>query len=134
MVRVVAAVWIEEGRLLVARRGPGQRQAGLWELPGGKVEPGESDGAALERELAEELGVQVRAGPSIAEAVHHYDHGSICLVATRCWRSEGEPVAREHAALAWVSEAQLEALEWAPADVPLLESVRQLLREEASPP
>lgn len=125
--RVVAAVWVRDGRLLAARRPRHKREGGLWELPGGKVDEGESEAAALERELAEELGVRVRAVERLDASVHVYDHGRIELVA---WRVEGpdEPEAREHEALRWVGAADLDALAWAPADLPLLVRVRPLLR------
>lgn len=125
--RVVAAVWVEEGRVLAALRPPHVARGGLWELPGGKVEAGESDQAALERELQEELGVTVEAGPAVAEAV--YDYGDVCvrLVAVPCRLRSGVPAAREHDALRWLDAAGLDAVTWAPADLPLLPTVRAML-------
>ena len=91
MIRVVAAALIREGEVLVARRGPHQRNALQWELPGGKVEAGETDAQALTRELSEELDVEIAVERWLAEAVHHYDWGSICLVALRCRLVQGQP-------------------------------------------
>lgn len=121
--RVVAAVWLRDGRLFAAQRPLHKKQGGLWELPGGKVEPDEADAAAIVRELHEELGVTVRAVAPLATVVHPYEHGVIELVA---WHVEGggEPVAHEHAALRWVAAPDLDAVEWAPADRALLPRIR----------
>lgn len=126
-IRVVAAVLVEGGRVLAAQRAPPRREAGLWELPGGKVDGGESDAAAIVRELREELGVETRAVGLVDSVVHAYVHATIELVAWRVERVTGEPVAREHAALRWLTADELGDVPWAPADVPLLPAVRALL-------
>ncbi len=126
--RVVAAALVRDGRLLAARRALDAAQGGLWELPGGKVEAGESDADALVRELEEELGVRVAVHQELAESLHHYPTKSILLVALRCSLDEGEPVAHEHAELRWVGRWELDSLTWAPADIPLLDAVAPLLR------
>jgi 8-oxo-dGTP diphosphatase len=124
-VRVVGAVLTERGRLFVARRGPALSRAGLWEIPGGKVEEGESDGAALERELMEELGLSVRAGATIAEVFHDYGDVAIVLAAVVA-RPTGRiaPVLSDHDAWCWQRCDELTELVWAPADVPLLTPIR----------
>lgn len=114
--RVVAAVLLHEGRVLLGKRAPPRREAGSWELPGGKVEPGETDEEALVRELAEELGVDVRPVRLLASVVHHYPHASIELVAWECALVAGEPEAREHSELRWLLPADVPALPLAPAD------------------
>ena len=91
------------------------------------MESGEADGAALERELWEELGVRVQAGEGLGESVHVYVHGTVRLVALRCALVAGEPRALEHAAVRWVTAEALDALAWAPADVPLLPAVRRAI-------
>jgi len=127
--RVVAAIWIRDGRLLAACRGPGRRHAGRWELPGGKVESGEPDALALSRELREELGIGATIVPeSVAEAVHAADDGSVHLVAYLV-RSDESPRAAEHAEIRWITAADMDALDWAPADRPLLPVVASLLRQ-----
>lgn len=125
--RVVAAVLVRDRRVLVAQRAAHKREGMCWELPGGKVEKGETDGAALERELWEELGVRVQAGAFLGESVHVYPHGAVRLMALRCALVAGEPRALEHAAVRWVTADGLDALEWAPADVPLLPALRRAL-------
>jgi 8-oxo-dGTP diphosphatase len=121
-VDVVCAVICRGGEVLIARRPEGRRLAGLWEFPGGKIEPGEPPDEALRRELWEELGCRVaglRAGP---EVVHAYPWGAVRLLAFACHLEDGgpEPGALEHAALAWVSPGRFDEFEWAPADLPLL--------------
>ena len=125
--RVVAAVLLRDGRVLAARRPPHKSQGGLWELPGGKVEQGESDQQALVRELQEELGVQVVVDGPLAENRHPYPGGEVHLVALRCRLLSGAPHPHEHTALRWLDAASLRLLRWAPADLPLLDAVEPLL-------
>ncbi len=113
-VRVVAAVVERGGRLLVCRRPPHKRHGGLWEFPGGKCEPGESDADAARRELREELGVEVTAVRPAAFAAD--DPGSPFLVAFVPVAIAGEPACREHTALAWGTPAELARLALAPSD------------------
>jgi 8-oxo-dGTP diphosphatase len=135
-VRVVGAVLVQQGRLLVARRGPALSRAGLWEIPGGKVERGESDGAALERELLEELGLEVRAGPTLSEVFYDYGDVAIVLAAVVAWPlGEVAPHLSDHDAWRWQEADALEQLAWAPADVPLLTPIRGWIATlEAGPP
>ena len=111
---------MEDGRVLCARRGPPQRHPGLWELPGGKVEPGESDAQALQRELEDELRVSVHVAEYIGTSAHDYPDLKIDLVAYVCQITRGQPEPVEHAELRWVALSALEALSWAPADQPLI--------------
>ncbi len=129
MVRVVAAVVSQEGRIMAARRGPNIRMAGLWEFPGGKVEDGEDDRAALARELMEELSIQVEVGECLGENIHREDRGPFCLVAYRVTVISGEPVLSDHDAVVWCDPSELLQLEWAPADMPF---VRRLVSESTS--
>lgn len=126
--RVVAGVLVRQGRVLAARRPAHKAQGGLWELPGGKVEDGETDAAALARELREELGVEVQVGETLAQNLHAYPARAVLLVALRCELLAGEePRAHEHDDLRWVDAAGLDGLPWAPADLPLLPAVRGIL-------
>jgi 8-oxo-dGTP diphosphatase len=126
-VRVVAGVIEVEGRVLVARRGPGQDGAGRWEFPGGKVEPGEADAAALARELREELRIGVEVAQRLAEVRHPHRGGLIHLVFYAVTCRVGHPVAVEHAELGWAWPAELDALLWMPADVPALPAIHAWL-------
>jgi 8-oxo-dGTP diphosphatase len=120
---VCAAIFGADGRMLLARRAPGQHLEGHWELPGGKVEPGESLESALQRELLEELGLVVTVGEELARTVYHYDRGSIELIALAAVPS-GE-VARlvVHDEVQRFAADETADILLAPADVPLLESV-----------
>jgi 8-oxo-dGTP diphosphatase len=131
VVQVVGAALVDGDRVLVAQRSGGPYD-GCWEFPGGKVEPGESDLAALVRECAEELGVVVVPGRFLGEvALDGVVGGGPRGVSTmRVWAARivsGEPVAHEHAALRWVGARELDDLEWIAADRPLLPAVRALL-------
>jgi 8-oxo-dGTP diphosphatase len=123
---VAAALFDAEGRVLIARRPPGKQLAGLWEFPGGKVEPGESPEAALIRELEEELDLAVDSAAltPITFASHAYAefHLLMPLYAVRQWK--GEPVARAHDALAWAAPADLGSYEMPPADGPLVAALK----------
>ena len=121
-IRVVCAVVVRDGHVFVARRGPAMRHAGTWEFPGGKVEADEDDAAALVRELAEELAWRVRVGARVGEGTT----GRVHLVGYLC-EAEGEPRPGEHDTVAWVLPAELPALEWAPADGPVVEGVLAFL-------
>ena len=114
VVRVVAAVVQKDGRYLVCQRPPEKRHGGLWEFPGGKVEPRESLLAAARRELAEELNVDV---VSIGEVLYRrQDPGSEFQIEFVSAEIRGDPEALEHSAVAWVSIAELKSLSLAPSD------------------
>ncbi len=116
---VTAAVIIENGRLLLARRPEGDNLAGLWELPGGKIEPGESLQECMERELLEELGMSSVVGEEIARTVYHYGHGTFEMVALLAQRgSEYRPTF--HSEIRWLTRGELTEISLAPADVALL--------------
>lgn len=116
-IRVVGAVAVRDGSVLLARRGPGSYE-GLWEFPGGKVEPGEDDRAALAREIEEELGVAVTV-------TEHVATGSDERIELHCYRVRfaGEPQALEHSELAWFPLGQLASLDVPPADVPAIQAL-----------
>ncbi|MDG4666163.1 (deoxy)nucleoside triphosphate pyrophosphohydrolase [Mycobacterium sp. 236(2023)] len=111
---VVAGALIESGALLVAQRNRPPELAGLWELPGGKVAPGESDETALTRELHEELGVHVTVGARLGADVALSP--TTTLRAYVVTRVAGEVTPHDHRALRWVRADELDALAWVPAD------------------
>jgi mutator protein MutT len=113
-IRVIAAVIADGDRLLVCQRPPHKRHGGLWELPGGKCEPGESDASAAARELREELGVEVLAVG--AEELTIRDPGSRFVIVFVPVTIAGTPTCHEHTALAWATTAELAALPLAPSD------------------
>ena len=128
---VVAAVALidGEGRVLLACRPQGKPMAGLWEFPGGKLDPGETPEGALVRELAEELGIAVRVEDlaPLTFASHSYADFHLLMPLYRCGSWSGNLTPREGQHLAWVSPAQLAAYPMPPADAPLIDQLRRLL-------
>jgi 8-oxo-dGTP diphosphatase len=122
---VVAGALITGSSLLVAQRARPPELAGLWELPGGKVVAGESDAAALIRELREELGVDVTVGSRIGTDVALT--ASITLRAYRVTQTGGALHPNDHQALRWVGVDELDALPWVPADREWLADLRHAL-------
>lgn len=123
-VAVVGAVIVRDGLVLCARRGPGGATGGMWEFPGGKIEPGETPEAALEREIVEELGCRVRVGAEVTTTTHAYDELAVTLTTYWCELLDASPSTSEHEELRWLSPDELDSLAWAPADVPAVELIR----------
>ncbi|WP_373049126.1 (deoxy)nucleoside triphosphate pyrophosphohydrolase [Vulgatibacter sp.] len=120
-VRVVAALFTRGDTVLVQQRPPDKSRALLWEFPGGKVEAGEADEAALARECAEELGVSVSVGERLWSVVHEYADLAVELVLYRAaMAADAVPQPHEAHQLAWVERARLPGMEFCEADVPLL--------------
>ena len=127
---VVAVALIDtEGRVLLAQRPPGKSLAGLWEFPGGKVEPGEIPEAALIRELHEELGIETKSSclAPLTFASHSYEDFHLLMPLFACRRWQGIPTPREGQALAWVRARDLRDYPMPPADVPLIPILRDWL-------
>lgn len=124
-VHVVAAAIERDGRFLCAQRGGATPLAGLWEFPGGKVEPGEEPICALVREIHEELDVAIDVGPLVTDSVHPYAFARIRLMVFHCRLLTGEPRLTEHSDLRWVAPEQFATLEWAPADLPAVAALSE---------
>ncbi|MGQ0664470.1 MAG: 8-oxo-dGTP diphosphatase MutT [Pseudomonadota bacterium] len=128
---LVAAVALldADNRVLLARRPPGKAMAGLWEFPGGKVDPGETPEAALVRELAEELGIHIETAclAPFTFASHRYREFHLLMLLYLCRRWRGEVRAREGQELTWVKPARLGDLAMPPADRPLIALLRDYL-------
>jgi len=130
VVLVVAVAMVDvDGRVLIAKRPPGKKMAGLWEFPGGKVDAGETPEQALIRELKEELGIDTRQSclAPLTFASHAYEdmHLLMPLYACRVW--QGDPVPKEGQELAWVRPVKMKDYPMPPADVPLIAMLRDLL-------
>ena len=128
---LVAAVALidREGRVLLAQRPEGKSMAGLWEFPGGKVEPGETPEAALIRELHEELGIDTWASclAPLTFASHSYEDFHLVMPLFACRKWDGIPHSREGQALKWVRPERLRDYPMPPADLPLIPILRDWL-------
>ncbi|MCB9686875.1 MAG: 5-formyltetrahydrofolate cyclo-ligase [Alphaproteobacteria bacterium] len=122
-IRVTAGAWVRDGRVYAVRRGAGKARAGLWELPGGKVEPGEDDHTSLVRELFEELGIRARVTGPLGRAIHAYDDVTVQLEGLLV-HSGDTPRLTEHDDARWLSAAELDDVGWAPADIPLIAALK----------
>ena len=130
MVLVVACALIDpDGRVLIAQRPEGKALAGLWEFPGGKLEPGERPEAALIRELDEELGITVKEAclAPLTFASHAYEDFHLLMPLYICRRWEGLAISREGQNLAWVRPNRLRDYPMPAADIPLIPHLIDLL-------
>ncbi len=127
---VAAAALVDaDNRVLIAQRPPNKSMGGLWEFPGGKVDPGETPEAALIRELREELGIEV-CETCIAPfnfASHTYESFHLLMPLYLCRNWDGEITPREGQKIAWVRAMRLGDYEMPPADLPLIPWLRDLL-------
>lgn len=127
---VVACALVDaDRRVLIAQRPEGKSMAGLWEFPGGKVEPGESPEDALIRELEEELGVSTKTAclAPVSFASHSYENFHLLMPLYACRKWQGVPQPREHTALKWVRPQALRDFAMPPADEPLIAALCDLL-------
>ena len=124
---VVGAALVRDGQVLASRRTEPPRLAGLWEFPGGKVEPGEGDAEALVRELREELRVEVEVGDRLGGDLP-IGGGTAVLRVYLCRLVRGEPALGDHDEHRWLGPDELLDVPWIPVDLPLVEQLRDLLR------
>lgn len=118
-----------EGRVLLAQRPAGKSMAGLWEFPGGKIEPGETPEAALIRELQEELGINTWSSclAPLTFASHSYEDFHLLMPLFACRKWDGIPQAREGQVLKWARVQELRDYPMPPADLPLIPILRDWL-------
>ena len=128
-IQVVCGVALKDDKVFLARRRPEKSYGGFWELPGGKVEPGETHESALARELSEELGIDVQVGEFLSTGVDQKEvlkivlHGYIIQM-------QSDPVeSLDHDMLDWKTESELRSLEVPPADLPILRAIFQSNRD-----
>ncbi|MEV4542940.1 (deoxy)nucleoside triphosphate pyrophosphohydrolase [Micromonospora echinaurantiaca] len=124
---IVGAAIIEDGRVLACARSAPPEVAGMFEFPGGKVEPGESETAALVRECAEELAVRVEIGERVGRNVRMAHGRSVLKVYAARLLHGDRPQALEHSALRWLTAAELDDVTWLPADAPIVAALRPML-------
>ncbi len=132
-VLVVAAVVVENGRVLVTQRKAGTHLAGAWEFPGGKLLPGEDPRAGLRRELREELGIETTIGEIVDVTFHEYPEAdkAVLLMFFEAQRtnSSRDPEALDVAAFAWFGPRELDPDRFPPADVSILEKAKKRLKD-----
>lgn len=126
-VSVVGAAIVHEGRCLVAQRGPQMALPGQWEFPGGKVELGETPQEALVREIQEEIGLSIEVGPWIGRGDSVAGARTIELDAFLATCDSPDPKPVEHAQVRWIEAGEIDRLEWAEADRPMLPILRRVL-------
>lgn len=124
MTEVVAALIWEGERFLAARRPPHKARGLLWEFVGGKVEPGETKEAALVRECREELGIELRVGGVYMDVTHKYPDLTVHLTLFHAAIAAGTPQPLEHCELRWLTAAEIDELDFCPADVEILERIK----------
>jgi 8-oxo-dGTP diphosphatase len=123
---VVGAALVRDGQVLACRRTTPPEAAGRWEFPGGKVEPGEDPGAALVREIAEELGCTVEVVDWLPGVAHVGERHALRVAVVRI--VDGEPDPTEHDAVRWLGPVELEEVDWLGPDRPFLPGLSQVLR------
>ena len=128
MKEVAAAIILKDESVLLTRRKAGEKLAGYWEFPGGKVEDGETLQECLERELREELGVGSKAGAVLAESTHQYGDGAIKLIGIRTELLDQEFTLTVHDKAEWISIGELMHYRLAPADIPIARKIIETLK------
>ncbi|MBI5484521.1 MAG: (deoxy)nucleoside triphosphate pyrophosphohydrolase [Deltaproteobacteria bacterium] len=121
-IHVACAIIERNNCILAAQRSAIMSLPLKWEFPGGKIDSGESPEECLRRELIEELGIRINVGRSLTPNTHHYPAFTVTLYPFICTIESGEIVLHEHAALMWLPPEQLHTLDWAEADLPVIQS------------
>lgn len=127
MVLVMGAAIVREGRVLAARRTSPRDLAGGWELPGGKVEPGEDPARAVVREVAEELGCVIEVSGMLPGEVPIREGYTLRVAVASLVDGEPVPYEDEHDAVRWLGPEELDEVAWLRPDVPFLAGVREVL-------
>jgi 8-oxo-dGTP diphosphatase len=127
-VHVVGAIIENEtGKILCALRGPEMTLPNYWEFPGGKIEEGETKKVALKREIQEELGCAIKVFDQVEDTTYEYEKVIVRLETFMSKITSGTPTLSEHAEIRWISREELPSLNWAPADIPAIEKLTNLI-------
>lgn len=126
VIRVVAAIIIHDGKIFATQRGYGEFKDG-WEFPGGKIEQGETPEEALIREIREELDSEIEVGELFDTVEYDYPQFHLSMDCFLCKLQKGKLVLKEHEAAKWLSQEQLDSVEWLPADKGLINKLRGIL-------
>lgn len=125
-INVVGAILTRGNKIFAAQRSSKMSLSGMWEFPGGKIEPHESPKEALLRELKEELLCTAEVGNLVQTTEYEYEFGTVILTTFYCSLTGDEPKLTEHSEIRWIQVADLDQLNWAPADIP---AVKQVMRD-----
>lgn len=126
MIDVTCAVIIKENKVLVTQRSEKMKLPLMWEFPGGKIEKNETAEDCLIREILEELSINIEILKRLNASVYYYDTFAIRLIPFIALFKSGEIVLAEHKTYRWLAKHELSALDWAPADIPILEEFLQI--------
>lgn len=124
-IEVVAAIIHRDGAYFATQRGYGEFE-GMWEFPGGKIEPGESREDALKREIQEELGVDITIGELLCTTEYDYPTFHLTMHCYLCSVASGEIELREHKSAQWLTAETLDTVEWLPADKEIIAMLRAM--------
>ena len=125
-IKVAAAIIMEEGKIFATQRGYGEFKGG-WEFPGGKIERGETPGQALKREIKEELDTEIEVKSLFDTVEYDYPGFHLTMYCFFCTVRSGELVLKEHEAAKWLTRELLDSVEWLPADIELIEKLKNIL-------
>jgi 8-oxo-dGTP diphosphatase len=132
-IEVVAAVIQHQNKILAVQRGPAKYAyiSEKWEFPGGKMEAGETEEQTIIREIREELDMQIAVKAKLLTVKHTYPDFHLTMHTYMCETKQSEPTLTEHLAFRWLSMDELEEMDWADADVPVVEVLKQTVIDEA---
>lgn len=126
MKEVTAAIIIDKNKILIAQRGANEKLAGKWEFPGGKIELGETPQECLKREIKEELEVDIAVGNYLGESIYTYPNGEIKLIAYFATILDGDIKLSVHDKVEWITISQIDKYDFAPADIPFIEKLKEV--------
>jgi 8-oxo-dGTP diphosphatase len=125
-IHVTCAIIEQNGKVLATQRSTAMSMPLKWEFPGGKIDPGETPEECLRREVREELHIEIEVGASLQPVSHAYADFRVTLYPFICAIRSGEIVLHEHAKLVWLLPEELQNLDWAEADLPVLQDYRRI--------
>ncbi|MBO5804935.1 MAG: 8-oxo-dGTP diphosphatase MutT [Bacteroidales bacterium] len=123
-IEVVAAIIHNGGEYFATQRGYGEFE-GMWEFPGGKIEPGEAPESALKREIQEELGIDIYVGKFLCTTDYDYPSFHLTMHCYLCSIEAGEIELREHKSACWLTTGTLDSVEWLPADKEVIDRIKK---------